>query len=100
MGRKSRATIRNVKIPKHLTEFSMTPEQYSDLKVYIKSIILPGSPAFECERISNKEIKQIYHQWLNNALEVIGPKFFQEGWEGLVWPENYVRYVSFVICLY
>ena len=78
----------------------MTPEQYSELRVYLKSIILPGSPAFEYECLGNKEIKQIYHQWLNNALKVIGPKFFQEGWEGLVWPENYNRYVSFGTSFY
>ncbi|PUU73706.1 hypothetical protein B9Z19DRAFT_1134600 [Tuber borchii] len=89
MGRKSRATIRNTKIPKHLTKIAMTPEQYYKLKVYIKSIILPGTPAFEYEHLSSKEIKQIHHQWLNNALEMIGPKFFQEGSRGLVWPKDY-----------
>ena len=100
MGRKSQATIRNAKIPKHLTKIAMTPEQYYELKVYIKSIILPGSPAFECEHLSSKEIKRTYSQWLKNALEVIGPKFFQEGSKGLVWPEDYNKYVSFVAPFY
>ncbi|PUU73705.1 hypothetical protein B9Z19DRAFT_1134599 [Tuber borchii] len=91
MGRKSRATVRNAKIPKHLTKIAMTPEQYYELKVYIKSIILPGTPAFEYEHLSSKEIKQNYHQWFKNTLEVIGPKFFQGGSKGLVWPEDYNR---------
>jgi len=97
MGRKSQATIRNAKIPKHITKIAMTPEQYYELKVYIKSIILPGTPAYEYERLSNKESKQIHHQWLNSVLEVMGPKFFQEGSKGLVWPVDYHKYVAYVI---
>ncbi|CUS12685.1 unnamed protein product [Tuber aestivum] len=88
MGRTTRETIRNAKISKQITQTSMTPEQYSELKVYIKSIILPGTPAFEGERLGTKESKQIYKKWLNSVLEEVGPRFFPGGAKGWVWPEN------------
>ncbi|KAG0128091.1 hypothetical protein HOY82DRAFT_612524 [Tuber indicum] len=75
--------------PNYATEIGMTPEQYHELKVYIKSIILPGTPAFGCTRLGDKESKKAYHQWFNNALEEIGPKIFPKGGKGLVWPEDY-----------
>jgi len=77
----------------HITENGMTPEAYNELKVYIKSIILPGSPAFEYSGPGNMESKMVYHQWFDNALEEIGPRFFPRDSNGLVWPEDYVEYV-------
>ncbi|KAG0634398.1 hypothetical protein HOY80DRAFT_1005180 [Tuber brumale] len=88
MERKSPATVKNAKIPKHITKIGMASEQYYELKLYIKSIAIPGTPAFEGERLSNKRSKLSYHQWLNNTLKDIGPKFFPEGGNGLVWPED------------
>jgi len=38
----------------------MTLEAYNELKVYIKSIILP---AFECSGPGNMESKMVYRQW-------------------------------------
>ena len=96
MGRKSLATNRNAKIPKYITDIAMTPEQYYEFKVYIKSIVLPGTPAFEFKRLSINDNKQIYSEWLNNALKDIGPKFFSEGANSLVWPKDHDRYVFFI----
>jgi len=44
----------------HITEKGMTPEAYNELKLCIKSIILP---TFECSGPGNMESKMIYHQW-------------------------------------
>ena len=86
MVRRSPETLRTTKSPKHIAEIGMTREQYFELKVHIKSIILPGTPAFESKRIDSKD--QVYRQWLNNALEEIGPRFFPRGGKGLIWPEE------------
>ncbi|PUU73147.1 hypothetical protein B9Z19DRAFT_1069225 [Tuber borchii] len=80
------ATVRTTKLPKHIAEIGMTAEQYFELKVHIKSIILPGTPAFESKRIDSKD--PVYRQWLINALREIGPRFFSRGGNGLVWPEE------------
>ncbi|CUS12678.1 unnamed protein product [Tuber aestivum] len=79
-------TVRTGKLPKHITEIGMSAEQYYHLKVYIKGIILPGTPAFDSNPFDSKDI--IYRQWLKIALEKIGPKFFQKGQNKLVWPED------------
>ncbi|KAG0635524.1 hypothetical protein HOY80DRAFT_1025005 [Tuber brumale] len=89
MGRKSLGATRKAKIPKHITKIAMTSEKYYDLKVYIKSIIIPGTPAFECNRLGNNSSKQAYRLWLHNLIEEIGPRFFPTGGRGLAWPEDY-----------
>ncbi|PWW80737.1 hypothetical protein C7212DRAFT_361263 [Tuber magnatum] len=88
MRRTSASTIKAAKIPKHIIEINMTPEQYFGLKIYIKSIVLPGTPGFEGKRLASKNT---YRQWLNHALQEIGPKFFPGGKKGLVWPLDYDR---------
>lgn len=94
MGRKSAETVHSIKTPKHILEIGMTPDEYFDLKVDIKSIIaLPGMPGFEGKRFNSKENEKAYRQWLHNALLQLGPKFFPKGGKGLVWPEDYDRYV-------
>lgn len=94
MGRKSAETVHSVKTPKHILEIGMTPDEYFDLKVDIKSIIaLPGMPGFEGKRFNSKENEKAYRQWLHNALLQLGPKFFPKGGKGLVWPDDYDRYV-------
>ncbi|KAG0634797.1 hypothetical protein HOY80DRAFT_1096573 [Tuber brumale] len=91
MAQNSLKTIRTAKTPKHIIEISMTPEKYYELKVYIKSILLPGTPPLECKRLDIGDNKRVYRQWINNALEEIGPKFFPGGrGKGLVWPEDHV----------
>ncbi|PWW73782.1 hypothetical protein C7212DRAFT_330414, partial [Tuber magnatum] len=89
MARKSLETIRKTRIPKHITKISMTPRKYYGLKVYIKSIIVPGTPAFDCKRLGYGNNKKTYHLWLHNTLEEIGPRFFPSGARGLAWPGDY-----------
>ncbi|KAG0637645.1 hypothetical protein HOY80DRAFT_971944 [Tuber brumale] len=91
MAKKSLGTTRKTRVPKHITKIAMTPEQYYELKVYIKSLILPGTPAFEYKRLSSHKNKQIYREWFKNALEDIGPRFFPSGTRGLAWPEDYAH---------
>ncbi|KAG0633405.1 hypothetical protein HOY80DRAFT_1006036 [Tuber brumale] len=79
MGGNSLKTNEVTKSPNYITEIGMASEQYYELKVYIKSIILPGAPAFECNHLGDNESKKAYHQWFNNALEEIGPRFFPQG---------------------
>ncbi|KAG0123931.1 hypothetical protein HOY82DRAFT_618548 [Tuber indicum] len=74
----------------YFTEIGMAQEQCHELKVYITSMILPGAPAFECNGLGDKESKNTYNEWINNALEEIGPRFFPQGDKGLAWPEDYV----------
>ncbi|KAG0128077.1 hypothetical protein HOY82DRAFT_541548 [Tuber indicum] len=74
----------------YFTEIGMAQEQCHELKVYIKCMILPGAPAFECYGLGDKESKTAYNQWFNNALEEIGPRIFPLGGKGLAWPEDYV----------
>ncbi|KAG0640280.1 hypothetical protein HOY80DRAFT_1136076 [Tuber brumale] len=90
MGGNSLETNGTTKFPNHITKIGMSAEQYYELKAYLKSKILPGAPTFECNRLGDKESKKAYHQWFNNALEDIGPRFFPQGGKGLVWPEDYV----------
>ncbi|KAG0129959.1 hypothetical protein HOY82DRAFT_610102 [Tuber indicum] len=91
MAKNSPNTIKTAKTPKHIIEISMTPEKYYELKVYLKSILLPGTPPVECKRLDIGDNKRVYRQWINNALEEIGPKFFPGGrGKGLVWPEDHV----------
>jgi len=85
-------TVRSSKMPKHIAKIAMGHEKYYELKVHIKSIVAPGTVPFKCTHFT-KENKQIYRQWLNNALEEIGPRFFPGGEKGLVWPEDYKAYV-------
>ncbi|KAG0635522.1 hypothetical protein HOY80DRAFT_1093114 [Tuber brumale] len=94
MGRKPAETIKNARTPGHITEIGMTSELYYELKVYIKSLIVPGTPAFECERLTSKESKEIYDQLTNNILNDIGPKLFPGGANGLVWPEDRNRFAE------
>ncbi|PUU73151.1 hypothetical protein B9Z19DRAFT_1164626 [Tuber borchii] len=89
MVRRSPETVRTTKLSKHITEIGMTAKRYFELKVYIKSIILPGTPAFESKRIDSKD--QVYRLWPKNALQEIGPRFFPRGGNGLVWPEERAR---------
>ncbi|KAG0136818.1 hypothetical protein HOY82DRAFT_598618 [Tuber indicum] len=89
MARRHIETVRTAKRPKHIADIGMTKEQYFELKVHIKSIILPGTPAFESKRFDSKDT--VYRQWLNNALVEIGPKFFPKDGKGLVWPKDYNR---------
>ncbi|CUS12992.1 unnamed protein product [Tuber aestivum] len=89
MGRKSTETIKTSKTPKYIAETGMTPNQYFDLKVHIKSITLPGTPGFEGKRFSSRESERAYRQWLHNALLQLGPKFFPGGGKGLAWPQDY-----------
>ncbi|KAG0640803.1 hypothetical protein HOY80DRAFT_1021715 [Tuber brumale] len=89
MGRKPAKTVKTVKTPKHITEIGMTPNQYFDLKVHIKSITLPGTPGFEGKRFASRDSEQVYRRWLDNALLELGPRFFPGGGKGLVWPEDY-----------
>ncbi|KAG0130844.1 hypothetical protein HOY82DRAFT_539794 [Tuber indicum] len=89
MARRPAKTVKTVKIPKHISEIGMTPSQYFDLKVHIKSITLPGTPGFEGKRFDNRDSEQVYRQWLDSVLLEIGPKFFPGGRKGLVWPEDY-----------
>jgi len=95
MMRRTPETIRTSKPPRHIVKIGMTTEEYFELKIYIKSIILPGTPPFEGSRIDSKDV--VYRQWLNNALEVIGPRFFPEGRNELLWPEEHARYVVFPV---
>jgi len=94
MVRKIPETVRTSRPPRHIVEIGMTKEQYFELKVYIKSIVLPGTPPFEGKRIDSKDT--VYRQWLNNALEEIGPRFFPKDGNGLAWPEERVGYVVFL----
>ncbi|KAG0635523.1 hypothetical protein HOY80DRAFT_1004213 [Tuber brumale] len=89
MARRPIETVRTAKLPKHIAEIGMTNEQYFELKVHIKAIILPGTPAFEGKRFDSKDV--VYRQWLNNALAEIGPRFFPKDGKGLVWPEDYKK---------
>jgi len=93
MGSKSPEITSADKPSKRITEIGMTPEAYHELSVHIKSIILPGTLALECSGPGGIESKIVYHQWFDNALEEIGPKFFPRGANGLVWPEDYAEYV-------
>ncbi|KAG0128081.1 hypothetical protein HOY82DRAFT_541551 [Tuber indicum] len=74
----------------YFTEIGVAPEQCHELKVYIKCMILPGAPAFECNGLGDKESKKAYHQRFKNALEEIGPRIFPQGGKGLARPEDYV----------
>ncbi|RPA95855.1 hypothetical protein L873DRAFT_1845693 [Choiromyces venosus 120613-1] len=87
MSGNSQKTLKNARMPKHITEIGMTTAQYYELKVYLKSIILPGTPPFGS--LQNSDSKRAHRQWLNNALREIGPRFFPGGVEGLVWPKDY-----------
>ncbi|CUS12675.1 unnamed protein product [Tuber aestivum] len=89
MERKSPGSTRKARIPKHITKISMTSDKYYELKVYIKSIVVPGTPAFEFRRLGNGTNKKSYYIWLHKTLEQIGPSFFPSGKRGLVWPEDY-----------
>ncbi|CUS12673.1 unnamed protein product [Tuber aestivum] len=89
MGRKSLGVTRKARIPGHITKISMTPNKYYELKVYIKSVVVPGTPAFELRRLSHGTSKNSYHLWLHKTLEDIGPRFFPSGTRGLAWPDNY-----------
>ncbi|RPA95856.1 hypothetical protein L873DRAFT_1812165 [Choiromyces venosus 120613-1] len=82
-------TVRYARIPKHISAISMTPEQYYGLKVHIKTIVAPGTPAFELNRLGGPNTKRTYHEWLSAALVEMGPKFFPGGAGGLVWPLDY-----------
>ncbi|RPB00600.1 hypothetical protein L873DRAFT_1788952 [Choiromyces venosus 120613-1] len=76
-------------MPKYITITGMTPENYFNLKVHIKTLLLPGTPGFEKKPWGNKESTPIYREWLNQVLDTIGPQFFPEGGSGLVWPTHY-----------
>ncbi|RPA95854.1 hypothetical protein L873DRAFT_1791958 [Choiromyces venosus 120613-1] len=68
---------------------AMTTEKYYDLKVYIKTIILPGTLPFESGRSTNPASKGGYQKWIKSELRLIGPRFFPRGAERLVWPKDY-----------
>ncbi|CUS12669.1 unnamed protein product [Tuber aestivum] len=89
MGRKSLGATRKSRIPKHITEISMASDKYYELKVYIKSVVVPGTPAFEFRRLGHGANKKSYHLWLHNILEEVGPRLFPSGVRGLVWPEDH-----------
>ncbi|CUS12668.1 unnamed protein product [Tuber aestivum] len=89
MGRKPPGTTRKSRIPKHITKICMTSDKYYELKVYIKSVVVPGTPAFEFRRLGHGANKKAYHLWLHKTLEEVGPRFFPSGVRGLVWPEDY-----------
>ncbi|KAG0130843.1 hypothetical protein HOY82DRAFT_648006 [Tuber indicum] len=88
MARISATTIRAAKAPKHIINIGMSPDEYFELKIHIKSIVVPGTPGFEGKRSRNKVE---YRRWLGQALEEIGPKFFPGGGKRLVWPVDYDR---------
>ncbi|CUS12667.1 unnamed protein product [Tuber aestivum] len=89
MGRKSLGVTRKSRIPKHINKISMTPDKYYELKVYIKSVVVPGTPAFEFRRLGHGANKKAYHLWLHKTLEEAGPRFFPSGKGGLACPEDY-----------
>ncbi|CUS12671.1 unnamed protein product [Tuber aestivum] len=89
MGRKSLGATRKARIPKHITKISMTSDKYYELKVYIKSVVILGTPAFEFRRLGHGANKKSYHLWLHKTLEEVGPRFFPSGTRGLVWPVDY-----------
>ncbi|CUS12676.1 unnamed protein product [Tuber aestivum] len=89
MGKTSLGVTRRDKIPKHITEISMTSDKCYELKVYIKSIVVPGTPAFDCRRLGDRTKKRNYQLWLHNTLKEIGPRFFPSNGRGLVWPKDY-----------
>ncbi|RPB00599.1 hypothetical protein L873DRAFT_1805077 [Choiromyces venosus 120613-1] len=80
-------------MPKYIKVTGMTAAGYFDLKVHMKTLLLPGTPGFEKRQFGNKECMDIYRNWLNYALETIGPRFFPEGGSGLIWPGHYQGYV-------
>ncbi|KAG0635520.1 hypothetical protein HOY80DRAFT_1025041 [Tuber brumale] len=83
MERKPGKTVKTAKIPKYITKIGMTPSQYFDLKVHIKSIILPGTPGFESKRFDSRDREQAYRQWLDDVLLELGPRFFPRGGKGI-----------------
>ncbi|CUS12670.1 unnamed protein product [Tuber aestivum] len=89
MGKKPRGTTRKARITKYITGISMSSDKYYELKVHIKSIVVPGTPAFEFRRLGHGTNKKSYYLWLHKTLEEIGPRFFPSGARGLVWPEDY-----------
>ncbi|CUS12677.1 unnamed protein product [Tuber aestivum] len=89
MGRKTLGSTRRAKPPKRITEIGMTPDKYYKLKVYIKSVVVPGTPAFDFKRLGNGAGNPTYSAWLQKTLEEMGPRFFPNGAKGLVWPEDH-----------
>ncbi|RPA95881.1 hypothetical protein L873DRAFT_1812217 [Choiromyces venosus 120613-1] len=83
-----RGTVKKARVPKNITKIGMTPEQYYELKVYIKTIVVPGTPPFDFRPLATHEQKVAYHQWVANALKTIGPRFFPGGAGTLVWPRD------------
>ncbi|RPB00597.1 hypothetical protein L873DRAFT_1842982 [Choiromyces venosus 120613-1] len=91
MDKSSLSTHKTTKTPKYITVTGMTPTQYYHLKLYIKSILLPGTPALNKQCFETQQSLEVYQQWLNNALEVIGPRFFPVGGSGYIWPTDHER---------
>ncbi|RPA95858.1 hypothetical protein L873DRAFT_1845696 [Choiromyces venosus 120613-1] len=89
MPRRSSETIKTTKPPKYIADTGMNAEGYYYLKIYIKSIIVPGTPPLEYDRFDVKD--DVYCQWLHNALKEIGPRFFPGGEGALVWPLDYTE---------
>ncbi|RPA88541.1 hypothetical protein L873DRAFT_1062125 [Choiromyces venosus 120613-1] len=81
-------TIKSMTIPRHITVTGMTPARYYQLKLHIKSILIPGTPALNNNRFADNDNIEAHRQWLSNALEVIGPRFFPTGGSGYCWPED------------
>ncbi|RPA88324.1 hypothetical protein L873DRAFT_1503488, partial [Choiromyces venosus 120613-1] len=88
MVRKPISAAKRVTTPKHITVTGMTPARYYQLKLHIKSILIPGTPALNNNRFADKENMEAHRQWLSNALEVIGPRFFPTGGNGYSWPQD------------
>ncbi|RPB00595.1 hypothetical protein L873DRAFT_1788949 [Choiromyces venosus 120613-1] len=82
-------TVKTANIPKYITKTGMSVTRYFDLKVYIKSILHPGTPGFKDKRFETAKEVDEYRQWLDHALETIGPRFFPSGGSGLLWPRDY-----------